>query len=136
MSDDGLFKRACEVVSHDAGCPAQGRGDEHCQCDAVAVLNDLEATFLGFRPSAEERRAIAELSVAQELSHGAVIRQALRLYQLSHYRHMAGETCSWSGDAGRAQDFAHATTSKDRPMQKHDVSVTQADREAAKRRFP
>jgi len=102
-----LLNRAYEVVRHDAGCPSiGGKGDADCKCDAVPFLRDLEALFLEYRPSDDERRAIAELSLGLDLSPGAVIRQALRLYQLDYYRRRAGETCTWSGDEQRAREFA------------------------------
>ena len=54
----------------------------------------------------EELAAIEQLSVEQKLSSMAVLRQALRLYQMRCHRLKAGETYSWSGDAQRAADFA------------------------------
>lgn len=38
-----LYERACDLVHHEADCPARGRGDEYCKCDAVPFLNDFEA---------------------------------------------------------------------------------------------
>jgi hypothetical protein len=108
------LERAYEVVHHDEGCPSiGGNGDADCKCDAVPFLRDLEGVFLDYRPSDDERRAIAELSVGLDLSPGAVIRQALKLYQLDYYRRRAGETCAWSGDEQRAREFAGLATPKD-----------------------
>lgn len=86
----------------------------------VRIYNQLEACFLlpggyhakmpegprYFEPTDEERAALLELSRATDLSPGAVMRQALRLYQMNHFRLAAGETVSWSGDAQRAEEFA------------------------------
>ena len=38
-----LYERACDLVHHETDCPARGRGDEYCKCDAVPFLNDFEA---------------------------------------------------------------------------------------------
>jgi hypothetical protein len=65
----------------------------------------------------EEREAIRNLAIEQEMGTGAVLRQALRLYQMHHHRLRAGETCHWSGDAQRMQDFAGAVlTAKTDPV--------------------
>ena len=58
-----------------------------------------------FQPTAEEAKALAELAAAFDMSEGAVLRQALRLYQRDYYRRLAGETCTWTGDAARAKEF-------------------------------
>lgn len=53
-----------------------------------------------------ERKVICDLAREHDISIGAVIRQALRLYHQHNERLKAGETCTWSGDAHRAKDFA------------------------------
>lgn len=63
-----------------------------------------------FKPTADERSAIRDLCKQKELSCEAVMRQALRLYQLHDTRIMAGETITWSGDAQRVADFAGGAT--------------------------
>ncbi len=63
-----------------------------------------------FKPSAHERSVITDLCKAQELSCGALMRQALRLYQLDHHRRMNGETVTWSGDPQRVAEFAGGVT--------------------------
>lgn len=55
--------------------------------------------------SAREMAVVDELAASHELSKTAVIRQALRLYQLVHIRVMAGETMSFSGDQQRIVEF-------------------------------
>lgn len=52
-----------------------------------------------------EMQVLRELSTAQDLSKTAVIRQALRLYQLIHERLKSGETMSFSGDKERIALF-------------------------------
>lgn len=56
--------------------------------------------------SQKEWAAVAQIGADQELSTSAVLRQAVRLYQMHLYRLKAGETLSWSGDEQRAKDFA------------------------------
>jgi hypothetical protein len=48
-----------------------------------------------------EMDALERLAEHHQMSKTAVMRQALRLYQLSHVRLQAGETFSFSGDADR-----------------------------------
>lgn len=50
-----------------------------------------------------EREMVALERIAEhhQMSKTAVMRQALRLYQLIHVRLQAGETFSFSGDANR-----------------------------------
>lgn len=55
--------------------------------------------------SEREMQVVEGLSEVQELSKTAVIRQALRLYQLVHERLKAGETMSFSGDKERIALF-------------------------------
>ena len=59
-----------------------------------------------FNASAEEAEAIARLAADAQLSEEAVLRQALRLYQLHVRRLKEGETVTWSGDEARARAFA------------------------------
>lgn len=54
----------------------------------------------------EEERAIDELAATQDLSYQAVLRQALRLYQMTQRRLATGETMHFSGDGQRIRDFA------------------------------
>ncbi len=55
--------------------------------------------------SPDEREAIKNLAIDQRLSIVGVIRQAVRLYQLHMKRLKNGETCTWSGDEARANEF-------------------------------
>lgn len=55
--------------------------------------------------SDKESAALRALAAEQGMSETAVMRQALRHYQLVHERMKAGETFSFSGDAGRAAEF-------------------------------
>ncbi len=57
-------------------------------------------------PTAREELSIRELCVRQDLSRAALLRQAVRQYEVDYFRRKAGETCTWSGDARRARDFA------------------------------
>lgn len=56
--------------------------------------------------SEREKQVILYLCSAQELSETALLRQALRLYELHYERVKAGERVFWSGDAQRQKDFA------------------------------
>ena len=49
-----------------------------------------------------EMLALERLAEHHQMSKTAVMRQALRLYQLIHIRLQAGETFSFSGDKDRA----------------------------------
>lgn len=51
--------------------------------------------------SDREMAVVAELAEANDMSKTAVIRCALRLYQLVYERTKAGETMSFSGDKER-----------------------------------
>lgn len=53
----------------------------------------------------EELKVISNLSASHDISPMGVIRQALRLYQMHDKRLADGETCTYSGDAGRARKF-------------------------------
>lgn len=55
--------------------------------------------------SAREMAVVEEMAERQELSKTAVIRQALRLYQLVDQRLRAGETMTFSGDKERIAMF-------------------------------
>lgn len=55
--------------------------------------------------SEREMAAVDALAAHHELSKTAVIRQALRLYQMIHARIMAGETMTFSGDKERVALF-------------------------------
>lgn len=48
-----------------------------------------------------EMKALEAIAEHHAMSKTAVMRQALRLYQLIHLRIQAGETFSFSGDADR-----------------------------------
>lgn len=62
----------------------------------------------------KESAALATLSKETDMSEAAVMRQALRFYQMVHERQKAGETFSFSGDAERAREFAGLA--EDRPL--------------------
>jgi hypothetical protein len=62
-----------------------------------------------FFPDKKEQEAIEDLCRQQGLSEKALIRQALRLYQMDFMRRKAGETVTYSGDLQRAREFAGAT---------------------------
>lgn len=55
--------------------------------------------------SPREMAVLEELAAAHDMSKTAVVRQALRLYQLVHVRLKAGETLSFSGDDKRIVEF-------------------------------
>lgn len=52
-----------------------------------------------------EMRALERLCAEQDMNKTAVMRAALRLYQLIHIRLKSGETMSFSGDAARTVEF-------------------------------
>jgi predicted ArsR family transcriptional regulator len=52
-----------------------------------------------------EHAALDEMAARHEISKTAVMRQALRLYQLVNHRLEAGETLQFSGDQGRSIIF-------------------------------
>lgn len=54
----------------------------------------------------KERHVIATMMEERQLSGMALLRAALRQYQVICERMKAGETCVWSGDAQRMRDFA------------------------------
>ena len=49
--------------------------------------------------------ALDALATEHDMSKTAVMRQALRLYQMVNHRLKQGETLSFSGDQGRAMAF-------------------------------
>lgn len=55
---------------------------------------------------AREMRALEALAEHHGMSKTAVMRQALRVYQLIDFRMRAGETMSFSGDSGRPTRIA------------------------------
>jgi hypothetical protein len=55
---------------------------------------------------AREMRALEALAEHHGMSKTAVMRQALRVYQLIHFRLRDGETMYFSGDNGRAAIIA------------------------------
>lgn len=55
--------------------------------------------------SEREMEVLDQLSLEQEMSKTALIRQALRVYQMISERMKAGETMSFSGDKERAVLF-------------------------------
>lgn len=61
---------------------------------------------MSFEFTPQEEAVIRELSEQLQLSPNAVMRQALRHYQLLQHRLRAGETFQFSGDANRAMEFA------------------------------
>lgn len=52
-----------------------------------------------------EMAVVEELAASHELSKTALLRQALRLYQMVHERVKAGETMTFSGDKERVAMF-------------------------------
>lgn len=94
--------------------------DTHREPYGIRIYNQLTSTFLlppgyhakmpegprYFEPSDDEKTAVLELCRLTDLSPGAVIRQALRLYQMHTIRLQQGETVTWSGDAQRLAEFA------------------------------
>jgi predicted transcriptional regulator len=55
--------------------------------------------------SEREMAALDQLATEMDMSKTAVMRQALRLYQLVHERIKAGETMTFSGDKERIALF-------------------------------
>lgn len=52
-----------------------------------------------------EAQVLSDLADHHDMSKTAVLRQALRLYQLVHHRLQSGETLSFSGDQQRLVEF-------------------------------
>lgn len=55
--------------------------------------------------SAREMAVVEELAAEMDLSKTAVLRSALRLFQLVHVRAKAGENIMFSGDQQRIVEF-------------------------------
>lgn len=55
--------------------------------------------------SDEEMEAVEKMAADGDMSKTAVVKQALRIYQLIKVRMHAGETMSFSGDPQRAIQF-------------------------------
>ena len=66
-------------------------------------MSETATMTLNLQP--REMRALEELAEHQGLTKTAVVRSALRLYQLVHHRLQAGETLTFSGDAERVALF-------------------------------
>ena len=64
---------------------------------------DTRTLTLNLKP--EEMEALENMAVEEGMSKTAVLRQALRLYQLVKVRMRNGETMSFSGDPDRAIQF-------------------------------
>lgn len=90
----------------------------------VLGLHELPLTETEKRPTdsvnvrldSAHKEALRRLSQETEMSESAVMRQALRLYQLNQSRVKAGETLSWSGDAERAAQFAGTEPPRAQPL--------------------
>ncbi len=78
--------------------------DEYREPFAVGVINALEDRANIFDNG--EEKVIKELGAKLDLSRAAVLRQALRLYQMTQKRFEDGETLHFSGDHERYADFA------------------------------
>jgi hypothetical protein len=52
-----------------------------------------------------EWQALEKLAAEKDMSKTAIMRQALRLYQLVSHRVMSGERMYFSGDEKRAMEF-------------------------------
>lgn len=64
-----------------------------------------DARTMPLNLSPREMEVLEELATSADLSKTAVLRQALKVYQLIHLRLLAGETLCFSGDAGRTAAF-------------------------------
>lgn len=64
---------------------------------------DKRTMTLNLRPN--EMEVVERMAADADLSKTAIIRQALRLYQLVHERLKAGETMGFSGDRERTVLF-------------------------------
>ena len=71
--------------------------------------------------SEQELAAIRELGAEKDLSDMQVLRCALRHYQRTEHLLKAGETCTWSGDAQRAADFAGPLATLSNPVELQDA---------------
>lgn len=61
----------------------------------------MSETNLNLILTLEEMSAVRQLSIEKDLSEIAIIRQALRHYQMHEVRIKNGETCTYSGDKQR-----------------------------------
>ena len=85
--------------------------------------------------SEREMSAVDALAAHHEMSKTAVIRQALRLYQMIHTRIMAGETMTFSGDRERVALFVGPGWSpEDRPCIENAIQAALHPSETAQRR--
>lgn len=69
-----------------------------------APMSDDKATMT-LNLTQREMAVVEQLADEHDLSKTALIRQALRLYQLCHERTKAGEKMSFSGDQQRVVEF-------------------------------
>lgn len=67
-------------------------------------MNQPQATMTLNMPQ-REMDVLEQLAVHHDMSKTAVMRQALRMYQMIHERIRAGETMSFSGDKTRQAMF-------------------------------
>lgn len=106
MVAEAILKLALTTPSPDRDEAGEGQRYQA----AVKGRQDFRAAYRRlwelFDPTDEEIAAIREMGEDSDLSPKAVMRQALRHYQKTHFRLKAGETLSFSGDAQRAADFA------------------------------
>lgn len=66
---------------------------------------DATDPSMSLRLPRREMDVLEQLALHHDMSKTAVVRQALRMYQLIHERLQAGETFSFSGDQGRVAIF-------------------------------
>lgn len=116
--DEVTMKRALASLSPQSAPVTQGADgynvDGQVYEAAVKGRQDFREAYrrvlarlaTAYEPTEDELQAIREIGADQDLTDWAVMRQALRLYQLDHLRRKAGESVHWSGDAERAADFA------------------------------
>lgn len=65
----------------------------------------------------KEKHVIANMMEERQLSGMALLRAALRQYQVVCERLKAGETCTWSGDEQRAREFSGDAYAERRAVQ-------------------
>jgi predicted transcriptional regulator len=66
---------------------------------------ETEMRTMTLNLSDEEMEAVEKMAADGDMSKTAVMKQALRVYQLIRVRMQAGETMSFSGDQQRAIQF-------------------------------
>lgn len=66
-------------------------------------MSDKRTMTLNLSP--EEMASVEEMAIFADVSKTALIKQAIRLYQLCQHRIRAGETMSFSGDKERIALF-------------------------------